>query len=149
MATNTVVRDCCVCLLDIPTSTSKVLPCRHEMCTTCYVQWRQQCRDNGNNFTCACCRFVIERSEFGWPSHLSTLITDEVIDAYFDPMGWTYYENGQEVDSDADTDYDYPDEDLDDEYVVDENGIYIPRQPDPEHQYFEYPDNPEEGEEES
>lgn len=145
MATNTIVRDCAVCLQDIPATTSKVLPCRHELCSTCYVQWRKQCQDNGNNFTCPCCRYVIERSEFTWPSNLSMLITDDVIDAYFDPMGWTYYENGEEVDSDDSTDYDYDDE-LDDEYVVDENGVYIPRQPDPERDCIDYPENPEDEE---
>ncbi len=158
MAATTSPSDCIVCLHQLQDSSRKVLPCQHELCAGCFKSWRDQCLDNGNNFTCPFCRRVLEKAD--------VMFTDDMMAEFLNPQGWTHYgtvaQEFADDDSDASDDsIDYGDYDdfayvtdengtrtvvysradfaNDEVYEIDENGYIVPRI-DPERDYVDYPD---------
>ncbi len=155
---STITTECIVCLHPLQDASRRVLPCQHELCSTCHKTWRDQCLDNGNNFTCPFCRRVLEKAD--------VMFTDDMMAEFLDPQGWTHYGNaaqdlddGSTVSSFDSIDYgDYDDYsyvtdengvrtlaytrtsfEQDEIYEIDENGYVVPRI-DPERDYVDYPD---------
>lgn len=51
--------DCVVCMNKM--QNKQVLGCGHDMCSDCFKSWKTSCLKDNSDFTCPCCRYVIER----------------------------------------------------------------------------------------
>ncbi len=103
--------DCSVCLCELAPDSTETLHCTHRICQGCYSKWRASCREAEVDFTCPCCRAVIQAYQTtDGPTPLFAI--DAEMDAAFEEDdGWDCYETQEdETDTGSECTIDYPDE---------------------------------------
>lgn len=111
--------ECAVCLSEHTVDQTRILPCAHRICEACHVKWRAACQEAEVDFTCPCCRHVIQVYQPPAQTTLQSILDreyEEMQAAFDEEDGWLDLQDGGS-DSEYDTDdtentsIDYPDSD--------------------------------------